>query len=434
MERRIIQTEELRKKVEEIESFRIRLAAENTGSVCVVQHLFAQAHPNFTQIKDEWQYYNYGSKLFLSEIISGKGLAALFKGDIIKLGQNNVKINDMLANVQFQSNKVPKYEKIGFPVIKYPHTRYECFSQNNSNSAQTWLISPNCPIFRDFKEAVNVLLFENISKLYESSNISSDRSIIIEIPDLRAWLEHIYISSTEIKIKVEGQNTNNVKLQMYAPGNFHHECEVGEKKDFQYPLPSGLPGDLRVFLFQGNEWLDYVHFNYPTQTFFKEQENIRLEKDPQTEIQELISRGEGETVEFKLKFLDNKDNIGKVIAAFANGNGGTILLGVEDKTGSVVGLDVDIPNEKDRITNYIKSNLTPFPEIEVKDYEIDKKKLIAIIVEPGNSKPYGVNIQDPRYYVRRGATTFPASPEAMRDMLSFYGSQIYDYTYFPMYS
>jgi hypothetical protein len=34
-----------------------------------------------------------------------------------------------------------------------------------------------------------------------------------------------------------------------------------------------------------------------------------------------------------------------------------------------------------------------------------------VFVERGNSPPYGINPEKPEFYVRRGATTFPAKQE-----------------------
>ena len=58
------------------------------------------------------------------------------------------------------------------------------------------------------------------------------------------------------------------------------------------------------------------------------------------EIKELCALGENSKVQFKLK-IDNPSKIAAEIVAFANYRGGTILIGVEDKTGEIVGLTDD---------------------------------------------------------------------------------------------
>jgi predicted HTH transcriptional regulator len=52
----------------------------------------------------------------------------------------------------------------------------------------------------------------------------------------------------------------------------------------------------------------------------------------------LLSRQEGKTLEFK-RDLSSPDGILRTIVAFANTSGGVILLGVEDKSRRVVGVN-----------------------------------------------------------------------------------------------
>jgi len=56
------------------------------------------------------------------------------------------------------------------------------------------------------------------------------------------------------------------------------------------------------------------------------------------DIEELISRGESQSLEFK-KSLRLKDEIGETISAFSNLDGGVVLVGVSDR-GGVLGVDI----------------------------------------------------------------------------------------------
>jgi predicted HTH transcriptional regulator len=66
-------------------------------------------------------------------------------------------------------------------------------------------------------------------------------------------------------------------------------------------------------------------------------------EEPAVALQLLINAGEGPQVEFKAQLPDGNDNAArrtmlKTVAAFASGDGGTILFGVNDD-GTVTGLD-----------------------------------------------------------------------------------------------
>ena len=52
-------------------------------------------------------------------------------------------------------------------------------------------------------------------------------------------------------------------------------------------------------------------------------------------IQTLIKKGESESLEFKTSF--GKETM-ETLSAFANSNGGTVLIGINDK-GKIIGVD-----------------------------------------------------------------------------------------------
>jgi hypothetical protein len=60
---------------------------------------------------------------------------------------------------------------------------------------------------------------------------------------------------------------------------------------------------------------------------------------------DLAQAREGKALEFK-RDLSGPDGALKIIAAFANTPGGTVLLGVEDRTGHVGGVVPDRPGAR----------------------------------------------------------------------------------------
>ncbi len=58
------------------------------------------------------------------------------------------------------------------------------------------------------------------------------------------------------------------------------------------------------------------------------------------ELRKLIKCGETSLVQFKQQFTTQKEIAADMIA-FANGRGGSILFGVKDKTGEILGLSYD---------------------------------------------------------------------------------------------
>jgi ATP-dependent DNA helicase RecG len=111
------------------------------------------------------------------------------------------------------------------------------------------------------------------------------------------------------------------------------------------------------------------------------------------EIEFILKEGEGQFIEFKECF-DSK-NFAKEIVAFANSEGGRIILGVNDK-GDIKGIE---------ITNKIKSEIQdiarkcdPFIAISVETFD----NVLIIHVAEGENKPYQCS---QGFYLRTGANS-----------------------------
>ncbi len=86
---------------------------------------------------------------------------------------------------------------------------------------------------------------------------------------------------------------------------------------------------------------------------------------------------EDKNIEFKENF---SVNVLKTLCAFANTDGGKVLLGVKDD-GTIKGISID--NQKIReITEKIVSKLGIYPDIQIK--EIEGKKLLEISMRKSN--------------------------------------------------
>ncbi len=88
-----------------------------------------------------------------------------------------------------------------------------------------------------------------------------------------------------------------------------------------------------------------------------------------------------------------------------------MILGVKDKTGELMGLKEDAGRKQDAIRNMIRATVVPEIDVRFEKCEIEHRIILAIYVDKGHSPPYGLNPTKPAYYVRRGATTFPARQE-----------------------
>lgn len=106
------------------------------------------------------------------------------------------------------------------------------------------------------------------------------------------------------------------------------------------------------------------------------------------EIKELCALGENSKVQFKLR-IDNPSKIAAEIVAFANYRGGTILIGVEDKTGEIVGLTYDEIQQISRdIGNVANNCVRPTVYLQTETVDVDGKIVLVVNVNEGIDKPY----------------------------------------------
>ena len=104
------------------------------------------------------------------------------------------------------------------------------------------------------------------------------------------------------------------------------------------------------------------------------------------EIKELCALGENSKVQFKLR-IDNPSKIAAEIVAFANYRGGTILIGVEDKTGEIVGLTYDEVQQISRDIGNVSNNcVRPAVYLQTETVDVDGKIVLIVNVNEGIDK------------------------------------------------
>ena len=135
---------------------------------------------------------------------------------------------------------------------------------------------------------------------------------------------------------------------------------------------------------------------------------------------------EGKMIEFKREYTDD---IKKTVIAFANSDGGTIYIGIQND-GTVVGV-ADADNTILRMTNAsrdaIRPDVTLFVECNIEVME--GKKVVVTTVQRGTARPYYVakkGVRPEGVYVRQGASTVPATETAILNMIKETSGDCYE--------
>lgn len=132
-----------------------------------------------------------------------------------------------------------------------------------------------------------------------------------------------------------------------------------------------------------------------------------------------IKAGESTNIEFKVEVPKKSEKYIKSVIAFANTAGGKIVIGVDDETHEIVGVDKnEVFKIMDGITNTISDTCYPqiFPNIGVDT--IDGKCVIVIEIYPGASRPYYVKSlgKEAGTYIRVSGTSRPADEAILKDL------------------
>lgn len=126
---------------------------------------------------------------------------------------------------------------------------------------------------------------------------------------------------------------------------------------------------------------------------------------------------EGANVELKSVIVEDMK---KEIVAFANSEGGTLYIGINDQ-GEVIGVE-DADGVMLQASNMIRDSFKPDVTMFVNyaHEQIEQKDIIKITVQKGTDSPYYIakkGLRPEGVYVRQGASSVPASDHAIRRMI-----------------
>jgi predicted HTH transcriptional regulator len=143
-------------------------------------------------------------------------------------------------------------------------------------------------------------------------------------------------------------------------------------------------------------------------------------------LNELLTHTEGKTLEFK-RDLSSPEKVIRTVVAFANGAGGTIIIGVEDGTRRVAGV-TDAQRLEEQLASMIWDRIEPrlTPELHVIPWR--KKNVVAVHVFPSSQRPHFIKALGlpAGAFVRVGSTNRVADPSQIDEMRRFVRGQSFD--------
>ena len=136
-------------------------------------------------------------------------------------------------------------------------------------------------------------------------------------------------------------------------------------------------------------------------------------------VKDTIFSGESKNIEYKVTLPDKSEKYMKTIVAFANTQGGKLIVGVDDKTHQIVGVENDVLFQlMDGIANAVSDSCVPQIIPDIEPQTVDGKTVVVVSVEAGKNRPYYLKSKgkDNGTYIRVAGTSRLAFPEKIKEL------------------
>jgi ATP-dependent DNA helicase RecG len=132
-------------------------------------------------------------------------------------------------------------------------------------------------------------------------------------------------------------------------------------------------------------------------------------------VADLLAEREGTRLDFK-RDLSSMKRVLATVCSFLNTAGGTLIVGVEDQTRTVLGLG-DVEKEEEKLANAVANAIDPQPtvQLEIVTYQEHDLLLLRASYAAG---PFFIKDRgkDKGTFVRIGSNSLPASPEKVAEL------------------
>jgi hypothetical protein len=371
----------------------------------------------------EWLDWDYGSCALVSCPTSPSEIAAW-------LSDGHGAVKPQVRNIEFAMPSVaptgtwenlPSRSSRDRPALEWPYRRavFHEIEPRAQLVLAAFLVSPDAPSFPTFDLASEVF-FHGDERSF--TPMTSYDALIIREQTSDVRIARVAFSMAEVIVTLDTLNAGDrapIKVSFVADGVSIGDDRIilGFSKDRTsvFALPSGVPSEWWLTLSRGTRWLD---FRYSSRYYQPADVDLETEAlDAEDAVLALMFGGEDAQTEFKRELPTDdagKRKLARVVAAFANGGGGVILFGIDADEATIIGIGDTFPKARDRLTDIVSGNVTPSLNVDVRAYEIPSRLVVGLVVPSGDTPPYGAGRTNPRYYVRRNASTLPAQPDDIR--------------------
>jgi hypothetical protein len=397
--------------LEGYESVACRICLEKRSGIWSATNILADIHrPDL--MNPSWTKFEYSDIAFAQDTIAVEKFASwltTLKGELQGLAFE-IPQPQQSAGRERYSTELGKHHFFHLP---YPFTLYSIHSAGRDNgqqrSAFTPLVTAGLPSFPNYETAVYRFLLD---RPYQSGNGLPQDLINIRLAHPEAWIDKIEVKQNSMEVTFGGNQYSGTQLTIGGPSGVIANEAIDEQLRRRFEIQNADLSHLWLVLSRDNRWLDWRDLRGAGRISTWDVSGVQP-GNLAAHIERLLLQGENEWLEYKVRVPDQEDKFLKTVAAFANGSGGIILVGVADD-GKVEGVQEDLNKLNDRIVNSIRNRITPQPIFQLQICEVQHRQVVGVFVQEGQESPYGLSTKPPSIYVRRHGTTFDATPGEIR--------------------
>jgi hypothetical protein len=275
-----------------------------------------------------------------------------------------------------QSGHIGTYQPLDWPVYE----TQLIMTAGPQNEPQGHLVSAGeAPSFINFYTAARSFFWLGGTVVGGAINPGA----IYRHQDLRARIRRVRIAADFVEVEVEG-HTDQV-LTVELPGDMPGPASriwMDETKPHQtarFDLPDRLAPGTWVLLRRGDRWIDRRFLAYPWAR--GNEVGIEYEVDPVSRLEALIAARERDQVEYKRKVPepgDGRERLMKAVCSFANGMGGSVLIGVDDDREIFGVAPGDVDRISRQLTQMVGSWIEPRPVVTFNELNVQDTPMVVL--------------------------------------------------------
>lgn len=369
------------------------------------------------------QRWLYPEVEFTSGEVTGSALASWLTGDgYLPLAGTRAKRPDLQPSANW--NERPSLYRRAAVRLPWPSREWSVHVAVNGGGVQErWqpdhmLVGRDAPTFALFQVAHRAFYTGDFSSL-GANQIPSDFGRLWRVQS-EAWLRRVRIGMSSVEADVRGSAVAGKRIEVVGSEG-HVAKPVGTSGRVRLRLPKGVGTDAWLYLTDGERCFDYrvLGDSHLAQADLERQGvEFVVPDDPEARIGSMLGQVESPRLEYKREIPHTEqsvDRVMKTVAAFATGEGGAVVFGVEPDEITLTGLRLDNWQlERDRLYQLVRDRISPAPPVDIQIVDYDGRSFAILTVPSGPEPPYALTGDTPKYYIRRGTHTCPARPDELR--------------------